>query len=128
MADELFHFVWEVPAGRWTVKKRFVDLWRVTELQGFDSDYVNLCGPAKMQISTRGTGHMNFGAVEMELDCKMDDLDERVLRFTFEGGDEGDPISGRGYCLVDGNEMIGRIFRHCGDEFGFKAGRAAKVE
>jgi hypothetical protein len=127
MADELFHSVWEVLPGKWAVKKKFVGQWRVTGLQGFDSDYVNLCGPAKLKISPRGTGHMNFGAVEMELDCKMDDLDERVLRFTFEGGDEGDPISGRGYCLVDGNKMIGRIFRHYGDEFGFRAKRARKT-
>lgn len=50
-------------------------------------------------------------------------MDERVLRFTFEGGDKGDPISGRGYCLVNGGQMAGRMFRHCGDELGFKAKR-----
>ncbi len=126
MTDKLFHFVWEVPAGKWTVKKKFVGQWRVTELQGFDADYADLCGPAMMKISTRGTGQMNFGAVEMELDCKMDDLDERVLRFSFEGADEGDPICGRGYCIIDGDEMIGRIFRHYGDEFGFRARRVGK--
>lgn len=119
----IHHLHWEVPAGKWTVRKKFVGQWRVTELQGFDSDYVDLCGPAKMKLSTRGTGRMNFGAVEVELDCKMDERDERVLHFSFEGADEGDPISGRGYCLVEGNEMTGRVFRHFGDEFGFKAER-----
>jgi hypothetical protein len=128
MTDKIFHVVWEVPSGKWTVKKKFVGQWRVTELQGFDADYINLCGPAKVRISTRGTGRMNFGAVEVELDCKMDDLDERVLRFSFEGADEGDPIGGRGYCLVDGDVMTGRLFRHHGDEFGFRAKRAAKDE
>ena len=128
MADKLLHLVWKVPDGKWTVKKKFVGQWRITGLQGFDSDYIDLCGPAKMKISTRGTGWMNFGAVETELDCKMDDLDERVLRFSFEGADEGDPIGGRGYCLVDGDEMTGRLFRHHGDEFGFRARRSAKEE
>ena len=113
MADEIFHVVWAVPSGKWTVKKPFVGSWRITELQGYDDDYVNLCGPAKLKISSRGSGHMNFGAVEAELDCKMDDLDERVLRFTFEGGDEGD-------------QMVGRVFRHLSDEFGFKAKRSTK--
>lgn len=127
MPDETFHdLLWAVPPGKWTVRKHFVGQWRVTELQGFDSDYVDLCGPAKVKISTRGTGRMNFGAVEVELDCKMDERDERVLHFTFEGADEGDPISGRGYGLVEGNEMIGRMFRHFGDEFGFKAKRIGK--
>lgn len=97
MADEAFISDWEVPSGKWTVKKPFVGSWRITELPGFDAEYVDLCGPAKIKVSTRGTGTMNFGAVEVDLDCKMDDLDERVLRFSFEGGDDGDPTCGRGF-------------------------------
>jgi hypothetical protein len=126
MPDEISYLIWDVPPAKWTVKKKFVGSWRITELQGFDADYIDLCGPGKLKISSRGTGHMNFGAVGAELDCKMDDLDDRVLRFSFEGGDEGDPICGRGYCLVDGDLMVGRIFRHYSDEFGFKASRLTK--
>lgn len=128
MTTEMFNGVWEVPPGRWTVKKKFVGLWRITELKGYDEEYMDTSGPAKLKIGTGGSGSIHFGAVEAELDCKMDDLDERVLRFTFEGGDEGDQISGRGYCLVDGDEMTGRIFRHFGDEVAFKAKRSLKKE
>jgi hypothetical protein len=64
MTDDIFHLVWEVPPGRWAVKKKFVGSWRIAELQGYDSDYVDLCGPAKLKITTRGGGHINFGAVE----------------------------------------------------------------
>ena len=119
---------WEVPSGKWTVKKKFVAVWRITELQGYDAEYVDLCGPAQLKFGSRCAGHINFGAVEAEIDGKMDDLDERVLRFTFEGSDEGDPILGRGYCVVDGEDMTGRIFRHFGDEFAFKAKRVSKNE
>ena len=128
MAEEIFHLVWEVPSGRWTVKKKFVGSWRIIELQGYDAEYINRCGPATLKMSSRGVGHVNFGAVEAEIDCKMDDLDERVVRFTFEGGDEGDPICGRGYCVIEGEQMVGRMFRHMGDEFGFKAKRMSKDE
>ncbi len=128
MTDEAFDSVWEIPSGKWTVKKPFVGSWRITELQGFDAEYVDLGGPAELKISTRGSATMNFGAVEITLDCKMDELDGRVLRFSFEGADEGDPICGRGFCLVTGGEMIGRIFRHDGDEFGFKAKKTSKDE
>jgi len=126
MTEKISHIAWEVPAGKWTVKKNLVGSWRITEIKGFGSDYVDLCGPAKIKISTRGTGKINFGAIEAELDCKMDDLDEKILRFSFEGADEGDPFSGRGYCFIEGDEMIGRLFRHFGDEFGFKAKRQKK--
>jgi hypothetical protein len=119
-------FVWHVPPGKWTVKKKFVGQWRVTELQGFDAEYVDLCGPAKLHVSTRGIGRMNFGAVDIELDCKMDDRDENMLQFSFEGGDEGDAICGRGYCLVEGDDMVGRLFRHGSDDFGFRAKRVVK--
>ena len=125
-ADKAILFTWEVLPGKWTVKKKFVGQWRITELKDFDTDYADLCGPANVEIDTRGTGSMNFGAVEMELDCKMDDQNERVLCFTFEGADEGDPISGRGYCLVDNDDMIGRMYRHFGDKFDFKARRMTK--
>ena len=126
MANQPFISVWEIPSGKWMLKKPFVGSWRMTELQGFDSEYMDLCGPAKIKFSSRGTGAMNFGAVEMELDCKMDAADENVLHFSFEGGDEGDPICGRGYCLIDGDKMVGRIFRHFGDEFAFRAQKTAK--
>jgi len=113
--------VWHVGPAKWSVKKKFVGTWRITQLQGYDAEYIDLCGPAKLSISGSGGCPMHFGAIEIILDCKTDDLDERVLRFSFEGQDEGDPICGRGYCLVEGNEMTGRLFRHLGDEFSFKA-------
>jgi hypothetical protein len=126
MADKTSLFVWKAPTGKWVVKKQFVGEWRITELVGFDAEYVDLCGPAKIKISPGGIGRMNFGAVEIELDCVMDHLNEQALRFSFEGGDEGDPISGHGYCLNTNQEMTGRIYRHCGDETGFRARKMNK--
>ncbi len=126
MSQEVFHFVLHVKPAKWAVKKKFVGMWRITGLDGFDAEYVDLCGPGMLDISTRGNGSMNFGAVEIILDCKTDDLDERVLRFSYEGQDEGDSICGRGYCLLDGEQMTGRIFRHLSDEFSFKAKRMPK--
>jgi hypothetical protein len=126
MADNVSHFAWEVPPGKWAVKKKFIGEWRITVLAGFDSEYLDLCGTAIIKISPGGIGRMNFGAVEIELDCKMDDLNEQILRFSFEGVDEGDPICGRGYCLNENREIRGRIFHHCGDEIDFKAQKIEK--
>jgi len=38
-----------------------------------------------------------------------------------EGNDECDPVSGRGWALVDGEEMTGHIFFHLGENSEFKA-------
>lgn len=126
MAGKIPKVVWYVPPGKPAVKKQFVGSWRITELEGFDSGYVDLCGPAKLEITARGGGHFHFGAVEAGIDCKMDGLDGRVVRFTFEGGDEGDPICGRGFCQVNGDQMAGRFYRHLGDDFAFQATRIKK--
>lgn len=126
MAADFIHFVWDVPSGKWTVRKMFVGAWRIVELQDYDADYIDKCGPAMLRISSRGSGNISFGASEAEIDCRMDDFDERLVRFSFEGSDEGDPMCGHGYCLVSGDEMMGRIFRHFGDVFGFKAMRVPK--
>jgi hypothetical protein len=127
LADKLPHFVSKVPTAKWAVNRKFIGEWSITQLEGFDAEYLNLCGPSVIKISPGGIGEMNFGAVEIVLDCKMDDLNEHVLRFSFEGSDEGDPISGRGYSFNEGREMTGRIFLYCGDEFGFKAKKIKKV-
>jgi hypothetical protein len=128
MAVNFTSFIWNMPPGKWAVKKTFVGKWRITELQDYDADYVDMCGPAMLTIGSRGSGRINFGASEAEIDCRMDDFDERVVRFSFEGSDEGDPICGHGYCLVAGDELHGRIFRHLSDTFGFKARRIPKEE
>jgi hypothetical protein len=127
MSDNSTHFPSGFSGKKWAVKKKFVGYWRITALVGFEAEYVDLCGPAMIIISPDGIGQMNFGAVEIELDCKMDDLNDQVLRFSFEGVDEGDPICGRGYCLDRKNEITGRIFLHCGDEMDFKARKVPRI-
>lgn len=115
------------PSSKWTVKKKFVGSWRIIELQGYDDEYIDLCGPGIVRIFSRGGGRMAFGAVDAELDCKLDHWSKEVVHFTFEGGDEGDPICGRGYCTVDGDQMVGHLFWHLGDDVGFKAKRTSKM-
>jgi len=41
--------------------------------------------------------------------------------FTFEGSDEGDQVSGRGWAKIEGKQMVGQIVFHLGDESGFTA-------
>jgi hypothetical protein len=41
--------------------------------------------------------------------------------FTFDGSDEGDQVSGRGWAKIDGKQMNGQIVFHLDEESGFKA-------
>jgi hypothetical protein len=61
----------------------------------------------------------------MTLEWRADATGKRV-DFSFEGFDEGDEVSGRGWAELNSGRLTGRIaFRH-GDESGFVARKATK--
>jgi hypothetical protein len=104
------------------VKPQYTGTWRITEMESWDEEYVNLVGPGHLTIEQDGSGSMRFGAVDVGLDCRVDNTETtQKINFTFQGFDEGDPISGRGWATISGSEMTGRIHFHNGDESGFKA-------
>ena len=41
--------------------------WRITEIEGWDADYVDLLGPGHIQLDPDG-GHVEFGAVQIGLE------------------------------------------------------------
>ena len=95
-----------------------MDLW--------DSDAIDLLGPAYIEIKADGTGAIRFIAVEGNLDCRFNELEEgRTIEFSWEGDDEGDPVSGRGWANFspDDGSLHGRLFFHMGDDSGFRATR-----
>ena len=104
--------------------KEYIGTWRITEMDQWDMDYIDMESPGRIVINKDGQGEIHFGAVDVEIDCRWESHGESArLEFSFEGNDEGDPVSGRGWVLVDGEEMTGHLFFHLGDDSGFKAKR-----
>jgi hypothetical protein len=70
-----------------------------------------------------GTGQFGFIAVRGWLDCRAVEREGRVgVEFTWEGVDEGDQVSGRGWAsLVDDATVEGHLFFHLGDDSSFRA-------
>jgi hypothetical protein len=60
------------------------------------------------------------------MDCRETTRDGRpCVEFTWEGSDEGDQVTGRGWAaLAEDGTLDGRIFFHLGDDSGFHAVRA----
>src|SRR3972149_8597226 len=101
---------------------KYVGKWRIIHMDQWDQDFVDLVVPGYVTIKKDGLGSFQFGAVQGEIDCRIErQFDGEVLSFTWEGEDECDPASGRGWARVDRNEMTGQIFFHLGDDSGFKA-------
>ncbi len=96
--------------------------WHIYEMETWDEDYFNEEVQAYINIKRDQCGEFQFGYVtgyfEGELESK------KRLVFSFEGEDENDPCSGRGYIeLVDENKAKGKFYIHQGDSSEFSAKR-----
>jgi len=104
---------------------QYAGKWRITHMDKWDQDFVDLIVPGHVTILKDGTGSFQFGAVQGEMDCLVETAaDNAVLEFTWDGSDECDPASGRGWVKVTGPQMEGHIFFHHGDDSGFAAKKA----
>jgi len=89
----------------------------------WDRDFIDLVAPWHLSVRD-GTGTFAFGAVEAEIDCRVERHGNReMLMFSFVVWDEGDEVSGRAWAVVVGNTMDGWFSFHLCDESTFKAER-----
>ena len=97
--------------------------WQIVEMDLWDLDAIELLGPASIELDINGTGRLRFIAVEGYIDWKRDAQGrDRRVDFTWDGHDEGDPVSGRGSIEVDQDgSLCGHIYFHLGDDSGFRA-------
>ena len=104
------------------VKKHYLGKWRITEMEQWDNDYIDLVVPGHITVKKTGESSMQFGAVDLDLDCRIERMgDSEVLQFSFIGEDEGDTVVGRGWARLLGDRLEGKIIFHFGDESGFVA-------
>jgi len=107
-----------------TLAPGLVGYWRITEMEAWDADYFDMEVPAYISIREDSTGEFQFGRVQAEMDGRMESVDGASrFAFTWNGFDENDPVSGRGWLHVAGNQAEGKIFIHQGDDSGLNAVR-----
>jgi len=98
--------------------------WRIVEMEVWDRDAFELLGPAHFTFAQDGLGEFRFIAVEGQMDCRFATREGKPLvEFSWDGHDERDTASGRGWAILDGDTLKGRIFLHLGDDSGFTAVR-----
>lgn len=108
--------------------KRFKGSWRILAMQLWDRDYLDLEVPAHLTFEGNRSGSFQFGAVRGWIDYRVGERDGKpAVEFSWEGFNDADPSSGRGWALIDGDEMQGRLFLHGGDDSAFTAQRAVKT-
>jgi hypothetical protein len=104
----------------------FTGRWRIASMELWDTDAIDLVQPGFIEFDGDGTGRFGFIVVDGWMDCRETTRDGRPgVEFTWEGSDEGDEVTGRGWAaLAEDGTLDGRIYFHLGDDSGFHAVRA----
>jgi hypothetical protein len=99
--------------GRWRIVS--MDEWDVGEEEG----------PAFVKFGAARMGEFRIGGpTSGNIDYRFAERGGKpAVEWTWEGMDEMDPCTGRGWAVL-GDELHGMIFFHQGDESGFVARRA----
>ena len=106
----------------------FIGKWYITEMEMWDERAFNCYQQAYVTIKQNGMGEFAFCVVEAYMNGEIvNDGGEKRWKFTFEGNDEYDPVSGKGWIkLKNANTIKGKIKFHNGDSSKFWAERAKK--
>jgi hypothetical protein len=98
--------------------------WRILEMDLWDQDALDLVAPAFIEFSPDHTGEFGFIVVTGWIDWRRAGTDRSGVEFSWEGTDEGDPVSGRGWAELGNNGVLhGHLYFHLGDDSGFRAER-----
>ncbi len=104
-----------------TIKGR----WRIVEMELWDQDAIDLLGSAFIEIGPRNDGTFRFIPVEGRMDIRRVERDGApAIEFSWDGNDECDPATGRGWAAFEGDgSLSGRIHIHGGHDSAFRAVR-----
>jgi hypothetical protein len=94
--------------------------WRIVEMDLWDQDALDLVAPAFVEFSPDHTGQFGFIAVTGWIDWRSAGSGRPGVEFSWEGTDEGDQVSGRGWAALQTDGVLhGHLYFHLGDDSGF---------
>ena len=99
--------------------------WRIREMDNWDQEPIDLVQPGFIEFGEDGLGSPGFIVVTGDLDCRDADRDGQPgVEFSWQGSDEGDDASGRGWAALNPDGTLeGHIYFHLGDDSAFRAER-----
>ena len=105
----------------------FKGYWRITSMTQWDQEFVDEEVEGHFEFGPNNMGSFQFGYVQGQIDYRTGVRDKKpCVEFTWEGSDEMTPVEGRGWAILDGDEITGILFFHQGDETEFKAKKAKR--
>jgi hypothetical protein len=103
---------------------QFLGKWRITATGLWAAADLDEFAPAHITFGASGGGKLSLIAIEADIDYRVGERGGKpAVEFSWEGSDDGQPISGRGWALLGEGQLAGRLFIHGGDETSFVAKR-----
>ena len=103
----------------------FSGRWRIVSMTAWEDDFLDEEVEAFIEFDDHGWGSFHFGNVQGHMDCRLTTRDnEPAIEWTWDGNAEMDAAQGRGWAVLNGDELHGMIFFHGGDDSEFVAKRA----
>ena len=101
-----------------------VGVWHIDSMPLWDRDYLDLERPAHFTFGRDRLGSFQFGAVAGYIDYRVTSTEGLArVEFSWEGFNDSDASSGRGFATLTDGRLEGRLFFHNGDDSGFVATR-----
>jgi hypothetical protein len=102
----------------------FLGTWRITATDLWAPADLDEFAPAHITFGANRHGELQLIAIEADIDYRVGKRDGKAaVEFSWQGSDDGQAISGRGWALLDEQQIAGRLFIHQGDETAFTAKR-----
>ena len=88
----------------------------------WDQDFIDMETEGYFHFEKNEMGSFHFGAVQGQIDYRIEKIGEHErVEFSWKGQNEMDVALGRGWAVVNEDEMEGRFYFHLGDDSTFKA-------
>jgi hypothetical protein len=104
------------------VTSSFVGRWRITWMETWAQDFVDAEVEGFFEFGPNKFGSFQFGYVQGDIEYRDGARNgKRCIEFSWNGQDEMDSARGRGWAMLEGDEIEVVFFIHRGDESAFKA-------
>jgi len=108
-------------------KSPFLGRWCIVSMSAWEDEYLDEEVQAFFEFEETGSGSFQFGYIQGLMDCRTTSREGKpAVEISWQGGDgaDGTPLTGRGWAILQENELRGMIFIHLGDDSEFVARKA----
>ena len=87
--------------------------WLIESMTEWDRNFIDEMVRGYFEFDTKDSGSFQFGYVEGQIDYRLGERDgQPAIEFTWDGNDEMDPAQGRGWLVLEGDELKGMFYIH----------------